>query len=257
MTDDYLEKITISIPGTDTGLAYRLVSLLEKLGERKSHGLEFAGSDRSYYPRLAIDFPSARSAVRADFLLSSGDVVPLAVENTTGGERKSPHSYQRVEMETIARRFAVAGMKIIEIDHLGLNLPWFEPGIHPHILRLRETMKTRCLFHRYPTGEPWDFILPGTPDEIASPQAVDYGRVRRPKFELVSFDQASKPLIQIDLGVNAKYETYAGLFPEALSDPAFRNLWIYLENPHPVDICLVVNENSEGDWSGFFNGCRL
>ena len=59
----------------------------------------------------------------------------------------------------------MAGMKLIGIDHLGVNLPWFDPGPHPRILRLRETVKAQCLYHRYPTGEPWDFILPGAPED--------------------------------------------------------------------------------------------
>ena len=148
-------------------------------------------------------------------------------------------------------------MQFIGIDHLGVNLPWFEPGLHPRILQLRETVKARCLYHRYPTGEPWDFILPGTPEEIAGSQPIDYAKIRRPKFELVSFDGASTPLIQIDLGSDRRYEEFKTMFPEALADETFRNIWIYLINPHAVDICLVMNEYSEKDWSGFFKECRL
>jgi hypothetical protein len=257
MTTNYLEKITINLPGAYAGFNRRLVSLLEMLGERSSNGLDLTKSDRSFYPLLAIDFPSDRSAVSADFLLSDREAVPIVVENTSGVEKKSPHEYTHLEIDSVAERLAAAGLEISRVDHLGVNLPWFATGPHPRILQLRETIKRECLYHCYPTGEPWDFILPGTLEEIAGLQAVDYSKVRRPKFELVSFGKASTPLIQIDLGVNGRYEKFTALFPEALSDPAFRNIWIYLKNPSGIDVCLVINEYSESDWSEFFKGCRF
>jgi hypothetical protein len=257
MTTDYLEKITISLPGAQAGFNNRLASLLAVLGRKKSHALDLTGSDPGFYPRLAIDFQSARSDIFVDFLLSSGEVDSIKVENLTGVRKQSPHSYKFSGIDEISRRFKAAGIQLLGIDHAGFNLPWFASGTHPRILQLREKLAAGCLYHRYPTGEPWDFILPGNLDEIAGHHAVDYNRIRRPKFELVSFDKASTPLIQIDVGVNQRFESFAGLFPEALVDPAFRNIWIYLESPHPADICLVINEYSEGDWSGFFNGYRL
>ncbi len=257
MQTDYLERISISLPGTETGFNQRLADLLAALGQMNSFGFEGTASDARYYPRLALDLQSTRRGVYADFLLSSGAIHSVGVENSTGMQKRSPHSYVPLGIDTVSRRFATDGILLKGIDHLGFNLPWFEAGIHPHILDLREKFSARCLYHLYPSGEPWDFILPGTPGEIASREAVDYGKVRRPKFELVSFDKSSMPLIQIDIGVNRGFERFAELFPESLVDPAFRNIWIYLENPYPVDICLVINEYSEGDWSGFFEGCRL
>jgi hypothetical protein len=257
MTTDHLEKITINLPGAPAGFNRRLVSLLETFGARSSNGLDLTKSDQRFYPQLAIDFQSPRSAVSVDFLLSNGEAVPIVVENTTGVEKKSPHAYAHLEIDSVAERLAAAELEISGVDHLGVNLPWFATGLHPRILQLRETIKRECLYHCYPTGEPWDFILPGTLDEIAGRQTVDYGKVRRPKFELVSFGKASTPLIQIDLGVNGRYEEFKTLFPEALADDAFRNIWIYLKNPYAIDICLVINEYSEGDWSEFFKGRRF
>jgi hypothetical protein len=113
------------------------------------------------------------------------------------------------------------------------------------------------LYHRFPSGEPWDFIIPGNRDEIALQEAVDYTMVRRPKLEIVSFDKASTPLLQFDIQMNTSYEILQGLFPEALDDPLVRNLWIYLGNPYGLDICLVANEFSEQDWSDYFAGSRI
>jgi len=257
MKNDYLQKITINLPVTSAGFNHRLASMLETLGEVRSQVLELTGPDPNHHPLLAIDFQSARSAVSVDFLPSNGEGLPMVAENTTGVEKKSPHAYRNAEIDVVARRFAAAGMKISGLDHMGINVPWFGSGAHPRILPLREALKARCLYHRYPTGEQWDFILPGTLEEIAGRQPVDYGIVRRPKFELVSFEKSSTPLIQIDLGVSGRYENFSGLFPEALADPEYRNIWIYLANPHAVDICLVINEFSGEDWSGFFKGHRI
>jgi hypothetical protein len=257
MTTVYLEKITIGFPGSQAGFNAQLIAILAAFGRRTSSALEVTASDPNLFPRLSIDAQSPRSVVHADFLLSSGETETVEVENATGVRKLSPHAYQRVGIDEVARRLAAAGLAPAGVDHLGINLPWFEAGAHPRILQLRKNILAACLYHRYPTGEPWDFILPGSPDEIAGRTPVDYNRVRRPKFELVSFEKASTPIVQIDLAVTGRYEDFSGLFPEALADPAFRNIWVYLENPHPIDICLVINEPSEGDWSGFFTGCRL
>jgi hypothetical protein len=257
MAADYLEKITVNLPVDQAGFNHRLVSLLAKLGETSSHSLELTLSNQYQYPRITADFQSPRPAPCVEFLVSGGEAVLLNLDNITGEEKKSPHVYGYVEIDTVTHRLSEAGVELIGIDHLGVNLPWFAAGAHPRIGHLRESLKAQCLYHRYPTGEPWDFILPGTPEEIIGVQPVDYGVIRRPKFELVSFEKTSMPLIQIDLGVDGKYENYAALFPEALSDPDFRNIWIYLRNPHAVDVCLVINEFSERDWSGFFKGNRL
>jgi hypothetical protein len=257
MATDFLRQISICLPGIHSGFNDRLASLLAPLGRRKAHALELTPSDPDLFPRLVIELQSGRAEVFVDFLLSKGDVDPVGVENSTGVKKQSPHSYKPLEIDDVSNRFAAEGINLIRIDHAGFNLPWFAPGIHPRILQLRERMAPACLYHRYPSGEPWDFILPGDRDEIAGRRAVDYNRIRRPKFELVSFEKASTPLLQIDVGVNRLFERFSELFPEALVDPAFRNIWIYLENPHPVDICLVVNEYSEEDWSGFFTGYRL
>jgi hypothetical protein len=148
-------------------------------------------------------------------------------------------------------------VKLVGIDHGGFNLPWFSSGLHPDILGLREHLSSRCLYHKFPTGEPWDFIIPGDTHEIVRRKSVDYDRNRRPKFEVVSFEKASTPIIQFDILVNANYETFAQLFPESLLDTELRNSWVYLENPYSIDVCLVINEFSEGDWSAFFKDCRL
>jgi hypothetical protein len=252
-----LERITIHFPGTYPEFTDRLGSLLAGICRMTSHGFELTASDERFYPRLAIDFQSTRSEVAVDFHLPGAEIIPVILENTTGMERRNPLPYQPLGIEEVVRRFDASGQKIISADHVGFNLPWFGPDLHPRIRGWREKLAAGCLYHKYPTGEPWDFILPGDEEEITGRKSIDYSKIRRPKFELVSFAGASTPLIQIDVGLDERFENFSPLFPEALIDPAFRNFWIYLDSPFPVDVCLVINEHSEKDWSALFNGHRL
>jgi hypothetical protein len=254
----YLEKITVRFPYANTDFTRGLTSIIDVLGHYENGLLSLTSSGKRFYPELLLDFQVERSDIMTDFILSDGEIISVKIENTTGISKQSPYSYKHLDVETVNQRLVSSGVRLIGIDHVGFNLPWFSSGLHPCILQLREKLSSRCLYHRFPTGEPWDFIIPGDNDEITNCRAVDYTRVRRPKFELVSFGNASTPLIQFDVGVDVDYEKSSLLFPESLNDPEFRNLWVYLETPYTIDVCLVINEFAEErDWSGFFEGFRL
>lgn len=197
------------------------------------------------------------SGVLVQFIRSDNETINVKVKNITGVYKSSPHTYRHISMTEAKKRLFASEIKLIEVDHVGFNLPWFSAGLHPEIVQLRQELASRCLYHRYPTGEPWDFILPGDEEEITNSKQVDYSKVRRPKFELVSFDKASTPLIQFDFSVNASFESFSQLFPEALIDTEFKNIWLYIENPYQIDICLVINEYAESDWSEYFNNSRI
>jgi hypothetical protein len=235
----------------------QLALLLDVLGRSEDHVLELTRSDQSFFPKIRVDFQSEGSGFLADFTHSNGEITSVKIENSTGLNKHSPHSYKPISVSTVSQRFLASGVKLVGIDHVGFNLPWFSPGLHPDILKLRELLSSRCLYHKFPTGEPWDFIIPGDAHEIVRRETVDYVRIRKPKFEVVSFDKASTPIIQFDIAVNDKYETLVQLFPESLLDTELRNIWVYLENPFSIDVCLVINEFTDGDWSSFFKDCRL
>jgi hypothetical protein len=253
----YLESITVRFPDTDAKFANDFALLTDMLGWGEDRIARLTRSSQDFYPRLLVDPSSGCADTLGDFRLSNGETISVKVENLTGLSRPSLHSYQPLSIETVDRRLVNSGLKLVGVDHIGFNLPWFSPGLHPTLVQLREILSPRCLYHRYPTGEPWDFIIPGDVDEITGGKPVDYAQVRRPKFELVSFDGASTPLIQFDIGAKADYDTFAALFPESLHDPEFRNIWVYLETRYTIDVCLVINEFTEQDWSGLFRGCRL
>jgi len=252
-----LERIILHFPGSNPGFRRALLSLMHPIGTPERDGLNVTVSNGSFFPRVSIDFRSSDPGIRAEFRLSGGDSPILEVENTTATTKQNPFPYQPLSLQEAVRRLEKAEWRITGADHIGCNLPWFRPGVHPRIRALREQLAAACLYHEYPTGEPWDFILPGDEDEIAGRKDIDYALVRRPKFELVSFANCSTPLIQFEVGFTGRYEKAVSLFPEALHNPAFRNLWIYLDNPYPADICLVLNEHHEGDWSDRFAGHRL
>lgn len=197
------------------------------------------------------------SGVRAQFILSDNETIDVKVANLTGQYRSSPHSYRHISVAEVNQRLVASGIELIETDHVGFNLPWFSAGLHPEIIQLRQKLAWCCLYHRYPTGEPWDFILPGDEEEITNSKLVDYSKVRRPKFELVSFSKASTPLVQFDIRAKAVFKNFSQLFPEGLADHRFRNVWVYLENPYKLDLCLVINEYTASDWSEYFINHRI
>lgn len=171
--------------------------------------------------------------------------------------KQSPYRYAQISLEEFTKRMRFFSLK--GIDHTGFNLPYFE-GIHPQILKLREELRDSCLYHTFPKhleDAPWDFILPGTKEEIQRLTQIDYWQIRKPKIEIVSFNTSSTPLIQIDVQVKGKYEDLRTLFPEVLHIPEIRNMWVYIANDFDIDVCFVLNEISERDWSYQFAKERL
>jgi hypothetical protein len=251
-----LERISLQLPESHPEFHLPLLGLLSPLGKSARRRLDFEASDPAFLPLLSLDFASSDPTSEVIFS-RPGRTTRVPIENITGRKKKNPLPYRHLAVAETSRRISAAGWSIRCVDHVGFNLPWFGPDLHPRIRELRAELAGSCLYHTYPGGEPWDFILPGTADEIAGSEPVDYSIRRRPKFELVSFDGASTPLIQIDLHLNARFDDFSRLFPEALADLGMNNIWIYLENPYSIDVCLVINGESPGDWCGHFRGCRL
>jgi hypothetical protein len=252
-----LDRIIIEFPGAHREFAVAFLSLIKPLGKTEHNLFSPVNPNPDFVPKISLNFQSMPSGVAAQFILSDNETIKVKVENLTGEYKTSPHAYRHISVAEVNQRLAASRIEIIETDHLGFNLPWFSAGLHPDIIRLRQELASRCLYHRYPTGEPWDFILPGDDEEITGGRQVDYSKVRRPKFELVSFEKTSTPLVQFDINVNASFENFSQLFPEALADSQFRNVWVYLENPYNVDLCLVINEYTASDWSEYFKSYRI
>jgi hypothetical protein len=252
-----LETIILGFPGAHHEFADPFMTIVNPFGHYDGDHFTFISSDSHFHPEISLDFQSKPAGVRAQFILSDHETITVQVENVTGLYKPSPHTYQHMNVSEVNRRLYAEGIKLTGVDHVGFNLPWFSKGLHPAIIHLRQKLSSSCLYHRYPTGEPWDFILPGDEQEITGCKEVGYSVVRKPKFELVSFDKASTPLIQFDVSVCAGFDIFSQLFPEALIDLEFKNAWVYLQNPYQVDICMVINTHTDKDWSSHFKGNRI
>jgi len=221
------------------------------------HGiLTVIPSTEGYLPLISMNPDADAPRVTVEFMLNQSEWISVDIENITGLERQNPLSYGYMEFREVQECFRQNGIRITGIDHVGFNLPWFGPGLHPAIIDLRNRLNRICLYHTFPSGEPWDFILPGQLPEIRRRKATDYHLVRRPKFEMVSFDKASTPLIQIEVMTNKAFGELRSLFSRGLADENVHTLWLYIDNPLGIDLCLVLNEPSEADWSEQFKGHR-
>jgi hypothetical protein len=254
---DVLVEIVVKFPSSDVAFNSKILAQLDKVGLNDNGELRIKSSNDDFYPRISIDTNSENKKVLAEFRTSKDCTHEVLIRNTTGIEKKSPLKYTHLSIDDIADRFKKNGITINDIDHVGFNLPWFSSGIHLLIGNLRHNFASKCLYYKFPTGEPWDFIIPGSVHEILRLDEVDYSKKRTPKFEIVSFDASSTPLIQFDVQCNKKYEVFSQIFPEAIRDNQFKNIWIYVENPYNMDVCFVLNETSRSDWSSYFKESRI
>ena len=257
MRQECLANIVIHLPVVSEDLVIALSKLLGTSVSKTGDMYTVLPSNELFLPTISIDAKSTETFAIADFEFMSNDILTVYITNITEGDKRNPLPYRHIELEDVSDRIVRNGMAVVGIDHMGFNLPWFNNGVHPAIADLRSRLKGTCLYHSFPSGEPWDFIIPGELAEIRRRKAVDYDKIRKPKFEIVSFDKTSVPLVQIDVTSNMTYAELSSLFPEALHDPSMKNMWIYIRNPCDIDLCLVLNESTEGDWSSYFKGHRI
>lgn len=239
-----LKNIKIILPSGETGFDERFLKFIGSFGQAKNGSVDFSRSHKDFYPKISLNF--AYCAVPYVEFIGEGNI-RVEIKNSTGEERRSPHQYSLITLKQFEER--ASRVKVNYLDHVGFDLPWFD-GIHPEIKELRDSLAKESLYFRYPTGEDWDFIVPGTEKDILS-REIDYKIIRRPKFEIVSIDKVSKPIIQFDFSVFKKYEEIKKLFPEGIADDCLKNIWVYIQNPYDVDICFVVGQSKNTDWYRF------
>jgi hypothetical protein len=246
-----LDRVVLTLP-TDIGFSETFEGVLKDCLEQSQDILEVKQTLNGSLPKINIQFRDTKQPV-IEFI---GDDFTFSrnISNETGQERTSPHTYKPITIDELKDRIHKAG-NITIIDHLGVNFPWFD-GLSPIIAELRNRLGSSSAYYRFPTGEDWDFILPATRHEIEA-GTINLDLVRRPKLELVSFEKASTPIIQIDCITTIEYSKLKKMFPEAIADDELFNIWVYIENSYGVDICFVLNGPREKDWSNFFKGHKL
>ena len=257
MNSIFLDKIILEFPKQMNQIATMLLRLLEPVGMTENGVFKFRISQPNYHPDIYLDLHTKGKQVNCNFVLLNHVKLCIHILNETGVEKQNPLPYNHLTIQEFTNRFEKLNLKILDIDHIGFNLPWFSSEIHPKISMLREILSDKSLYHTFPTGEPWDFILPGEKEEIFRLKEVDYTKIRKPKFEIVSFANCSTPLIQFDVGVNTSYEKLRQIFPEGLDDKNLKNIWIYFKKDAGIDLCFVLNEYNEKDWSDFFQNSRI
>ena len=250
---NYLNQITIKLPKLDTNFENRFLDFFSSLGEIDGEGISFYKSDQSYLPQIAVVFSSETKEPFTEFIVGE-EKVTIELTNKTGQEKKSPHKYEHIDLEDFTNR--MNNIKLVNLDHAGFDISWFD-GIHPEILKLREILKGSSLYYLFPSGEPWDFIIPGTAEEVISTGDPDLTLERRPKFEIVSLDKVSTPIIQFEFHVKIPYEQLLKMFPEGIGVDEVKCVWVYIKNNYGLDICMVVNEDQNNDWGTYFAHNRL
>jgi len=246
---NFLSSISLLFPKLNDPFFNEFFSLFTLVTTQKNNGLVFKKSNNLLLPEIQIE-EAKIDLVTAKFCLDNQNSFSVPIENITNQQKTSIYKYKAISLTDLKDRIGKELCK--SVDHVGFNLPWFENSVHPTILEIRQKIKNKCLYHLFPTGENWDFIIPGFKEEILENKKIDYKLTRKPKFEIVSFDICSTPLVQFDVSLAYKYEELVKIFPEAIHVDELRNMWVYLKNPYGIDICLVLNELKDEDWSAFF-----
>lgn len=193
---NYLKQLKYELPDNDLDFKKSFLDYLSSTGLVSENQLNLKNSQSDFLPETIFEFINI-DVPTVVFELEDGQR-KVEIKNITGVSKQSPHTYAPVSIAEFTSRLKD---KLMGVDHTGFNLPYFD-GIHPEILKLRELLKDKCLYHEFPkdlADEPWDFILPATQEEIENKDKVDYQITRKPKIEIVSFPKSSTPLIQIDI----------------------------------------------------------
>jgi hypothetical protein len=251
----YLKQVIYQLPSTNPNFTKLFISYLQPLSKESDNKLVLNKSQDDLLPDTFFEFSNIM--VPTVIFKVGNEEYKVEIKNSTGKSKLSPHTYTPIEISDFI--FRMKAIKLIGIDHTGFNLPFFD-GIHPEILKLRDFLKDKCLYHEFPKNladAPWDFIIPGTIEEIDKTIKTNYKLIRKPKIEIVSFDKSSTPLIQIDLQFNESYQNLLKLFPEAIDDSPSKSVWVYIKNDFGIDICFVLNKSNGRDWSHYFKGYRI
>jgi hypothetical protein len=252
-----LTDVIYVLPKEEKLFSSRFTNYFSSLSTVNADKLLFNIVDSDFFPRTGVVFDNV-NIPHVDFLFDDKPMIRVAVSDILEEHKKSPHTYRPISLDEYMKR--MSDIKLLRLDHSGFNLPYKKGFVHPAINNLREELKDKCLYHTFPkeiADEPWDFILPATREEIEGKTSLDYKLLRRPKVELVTFYKSSTPLIQFDIQVNYTFDKIVKMFPEGIVDDYLKNVWVYIANNYGVDICFVVNEPNEKDWSDIFSHTRI
>ncbi|MFD0577779.1 hypothetical protein [Dactylosporangium darangshiense] len=101
---------------------------------------------------------------------------------------------------------------VVAVDHTGMNLP--AAAVPPERWQaIVHAVAGVSTFYRYPTGEPWLFVLPSNEAEYATD--IDaFADGREPRFELVRDEWLDGPLWQFALRTDLSRPDLEAMFPD-------------------------------------------
>ena len=134
------------------------------------------------------------------------------------------------------------------VDHTGVNLAdagrWQE---------LVGALAGRTTMYRYPTGEPWPFVLPSTAAELDG-DVRDFRIGREPRFELVRADGLARVEWQFALSTDLTRARLEAMFPAGSTLPGLADIFRVVRVRHPwaglgirMDLGYRV-EDGPDDW---------
>ncbi|MFC7192321.1 hypothetical protein ACFQL7_22570 [Halocatena marina] len=140
----------------------------------------------------------------------------------------------------------------VSVDHTGISIPQANVK-HSAWVNLNAALADASCLYKYPTGEPWNFILPATDSEV-NQEIEQFVLGRRPRFELVFDSVAESPVVQFALRTDLSQEDVESLFPRpyGFSPNGLEGIFRIVSVVHPGQasqsrsICISVR----GRWTG-------
>jgi hypothetical protein len=148
---------------------------------------------------------------------------------------------------------ALLGGHVAAVDHTGVNLPaaTVPPVRWADIVAAIAEVST---LYRYPTGEPWLFVLPSTQSEHAD-DIRDFPDGREPRFEVVHDEWLDGLLWQFALHTDLSREELEAMFPEpaGVAFPGLGEVFraVTVRSPWPgmqLRLDLYYHRGLRSDW---------
>lgn len=241
-----LEEITFRLPGSPEAAAF-LRGVRDLLA-----GVPYAAADAAGGLVLTPPVPAAARPVTRMRLadvpapeVALGDVRTLGRSGDAGDR-------DRLDLADLTSRLAG---HVPRVDHTGVNLS-ITAGEWDDLVR---DVAAGTTMYRYPSGEPWPFVLPSTDEEFGT----DIGAFvvgREPRFELVHDTWSGHTTWQFALWTSLSRPALEELFPapHGISLPGLEDIFRTVFVRHPwsglevrFDLCFAhegPNDWETGEW---------
>ncbi len=243
-----LSEITFRLPASPESSAF--------LDELRTLLAEVTYAESAAVDRLTLTPPQPAGA-RPVTTFALADVPAPEIAFDTGrsigvrSDGTTDRPEPSIDLAELARRLRG---HVQRVDHTGVNLParvtspeqWGD---------LVTAIAATATMYRYPTGEPWPFVLPSSTDELHD-GIQDFVVGREPRFELVYDEWLTRTQWQFALWTDLTRADLESLFPEpeGITFPGLDEIFRVVEIRHPwpglsirIDLCYR-SDDSPNDW---------